>query len=229
MVWSYSENLLRCANDAIQKPEDFGYWGSDDMFVTWGFCGIDKNRDSSILDEMNFDLMSRELMAEFPDDFRIETYNHWAVGHVDRLCVRVLKEDKQITEDNITEAFIKAMYCKDELLDYPVWDDEEYSERSYDAAINVLEDLHFSIRSMVDTNIESWSSQVYRYLSDELGTYVDVDADVYPDDDEILTAVYHLELWNLEAIEEWDEWTNQKELTNIKTIIANKNQLSLFD
>lgn len=229
MSFSYSENLLRCAKDSITKPEDFGYWGSDDMFVTWGFCGIDKHRDSKILEETNFDLMSKELMQEFPEDFRIETYNHWAVGHVVRLCVRVLKEDKEITEDNITEAFAKAMYCKDGLMDYPVWDDSEYSERLYNAAIDAIEDLHYPISSMVDTTIESWSSEVYRYLSEEMGVYVDVDADIYPTDEDILIAVYNLELWNLEEVEEWDEWTTQNQLRSIKTIIANKNQLSLFD
>ena len=52
MVYSgfdYVENILKCAKDGLQKPEDFGYWGSEDMFKTWGFCGVDKNRDSDLL------------------------------------------------------------------------------------------------------------------------------------------------------------------------------------
>lgn len=228
-MFSYTENILRCASDAIQKPDDFGYWGSDDMFVTWGFCGIDKNRDSKILEETNFDQISAHLMSKYPDDFRIEGYRHWAVGHVDRLCVRVLKEDGEVSNENITDAFREAMNCKDQLEDYPIWDEWEYNSRLYLASIEVLDDLPFSIKRMINTDVEDWKQQIYIHLVDEMYVSFDPDADLYPNDDEILHAVYDIELWNYSEIEEWNEWTDGKQLESIESIIRNKNQLSLFD
>ena len=81
----YGENLEKYAKQATTKPEDFGYWGSEDMFKTWGFTNIDQSRDSDILTKSNFKYITEELMGIFPNDFRIENYNHWAVGWVDRL------------------------------------------------------------------------------------------------------------------------------------------------
>ena len=94
MVYSgfdYVENILKCAKDGLQKPEDFGYWGSEDMFKTWGFCGVDKNRDSDLLEISNFDFITKDLISKFPNDFKIENYSHWMVGNVDRLVCRILK------------------------------------------------------------------------------------------------------------------------------------------
>ena len=125
----YSENLLKCAGDAIEKPEDFGYWGPKDTFVTWGFCGVDKTRDSEPLQLSNFKVISSDLMEKFPNDFRIETYRHWAVGSVDRLLCRVLKEQELgIVIDNITDAFKAAMLWQDKLQSYPIADEEDYME-----------------------------------------------------------------------------------------------------
>ena len=89
----YVKNIEKYAKQATKRPDDFGYWGSDDMFNTWGFTNIDQNRDSDVLERANFKYITEELMAIFPDDYRIETYNHWAVGSVDRLVCRVYEED----------------------------------------------------------------------------------------------------------------------------------------
>lgn len=62
MSFVYLDNLIRCAKDALEKPEDFGYWGNDQMFNTWGFCGIDKNRDSKILEESNFEVDRKSVV-----------------------------------------------------------------------------------------------------------------------------------------------------------------------
>lgn len=125
----YSENLIKCAGEAIKKPEDFGYWGSEDTFVTWGFCGIDKHRDSEALQRSNFKVISADLIEKYPDDFRIETYRHWAVGSIDRLLCRVLKNKEDgIVIDNITDAFKSAMLWQDKLQEYPVADEDDYME-----------------------------------------------------------------------------------------------------
>ena len=40
---SYVEDIEKYAKQATTKPEDFGYWGNEDMFDTWGFTNIDQN------------------------------------------------------------------------------------------------------------------------------------------------------------------------------------------
>ena len=56
-----------------------------------------------------------------------------------------------------------------------------------------------------------------------------VDAGAYPKDDEILMALYNLQLWNSNAIEEWNEWTDRNGLERIPFIKENPNQLKLFE
>jgi len=106
--------LVELAQQALQKPEDFGWWGGDEMFDTWGWSGIDVHNASDSVQIVNFDLIKKDLMEKFPDDFEVVGLRHWAVGHVDRLTCRILKNSishDSITDDDITDAFKAAMDC----------------------------------------------------------------------------------------------------------------------
>lgn len=225
-MFYYSENLLRCAKDGLEKPEDFGYWGNKDTFVTWGFCGIDQNRDSKLLDRCNFNVITENLEIRFPGETRIEGFGHWAVGHVDRLVVKILKDESLgIVEENITDVFKAAMEWKDELQDYPVADEEEYASLLFDEAINYIEET--SVKNMIDTDQPHWSEDIYSELLN-MDIHIDLDADIYPDDQEILEAAYNLFIWNMDEKESWDEWCEARGWEKIPTGRSNKNQLTLF-
>jgi hypothetical protein len=128
-VNKFKENVSKCAENALKKPEDFGYWGPEDTFKTWGFCGIDKHRDSETIDISNFRVISSDLINQYPEDFRVETYRHWAVGSVDRLLCRILKDkDFGVVEGNITDAFKAAMVWQDKLQEYPIADENDWAE-----------------------------------------------------------------------------------------------------
>jgi len=228
-IFIYSDNLVRCATDALTKPEDFGYWGPEDTFVTWGFCGIDKTRDSSVMDISNFETISQELMDDYPDDFRIENYSHWACGSIDRLICRILKRETNVELDNITDAFKKAMICKDKLGAYPVYDEEDYHNRLYKEAIGCLYDLPDYLENMIDTNVPNYGEDIYYELTANMNIEFDVDGEQYPKDDDIKYAVYSLQYWNDEATEEWNEWTDQNGMERISTRKKNPNQLKLFE
>lgn len=205
MTFSYSENLIKCATDGLEKPSDFGYWGPKDMFETWGFCGIDKNRDSSILEISNFECMSEELMKEFPNDFRIETYNHWAVGSVTRMVCKILHHKGEITDKNITDAFKKAMKYLDDLSEYSIWNEYDYSERQYERCI---QDLHYSDAvKMVDKSTGNWATDIVSKMYDN-GIFWDSEFECAPDE-EIVLAAYQLKLWNAEYHQEWFDWADQ--------------------
>jgi hypothetical protein len=228
-TFSHVDNIIICAKESLSKPDDFGYWGSEDTFVTWGFCAIDKTRDSSIMDISNFETISKELIEDYPGDFRIESYGHWAVGEVTRLLCRVLKQESDIELDNITDAYKKAMSCKDQLNDYPVYDEDDYHNRLYKEAIGCLYDLPNYLEDMINTNVENYGEDIYYELTANMNIEFDVDGEQYPKDDDIKYAVYSLQIWNPEAIEEWNEWTDQNGLERISVRKENPNQLKLFE
>jgi len=228
---------MRCAKDGLEKPNDFGYWGSDDTFITWGFCGIDKNRDSKILELSNFEVITRNLMLKFPDDFRIEGYSHWAVGHVDRLVVRILKQDGPINEENITDAFRAAMEWKDELEDYPVADDDHYSEMLYQDALEVIRYSPNEILNMIRKDAEDWEDLIYQYLSYYEELRIDSDAEIYPEDDQIVAGIHHYELMFKDedgSYTSWNEFCEENGyedfiVTTEKLMQMNRMQPTLFD
>jgi len=227
---NYELNIEESARLAIKRPEDFGYWGSDDMFKTWGFTGHDKSRDANILERSNFKIISQDLMSKYPEDCRIESYSHWLVGNVERLVCRILlDEDKGIVENNITDVFKLAMRWQDDLNDYPIADENDWSDECYKECIETLEGMGDYLLKMIDTSNKDWAENVHFYLMQEMNVEFDPDADMYPSDDQIRLAVYSLKLWNLEEKEEWDNWAEDSGLEPIYYKDKDKNQLKLFE
>jgi hypothetical protein len=131
MTLQYTKDIAYYAKQALEKPSDFSYWGSGKMFVTWGFSGIGKTSMSDVMDLSNFEVISSSLISEFPHNFRIETYSHWAVGQATQLTCKVLHRKGEITDNNITDAFRKVMEWHEKLANYPVADEQDYHERLY--------------------------------------------------------------------------------------------------
>jgi hypothetical protein len=135
-------DIIEAARAALTRPSDFGYWGSDEMFVTWGYT-LSVHRDSDVLDRSNWQVITDDMLERFPDDCRIESASHWAVGWIEQLAVRVLREDgpvfpAEFNEDDITEAFEAIYEWSDKLSDYPVADEEHYSKLEYDEEMDYL-------------------------------------------------------------------------------------------
>jgi len=236
-VFNYSENILKCAQDGLQIPEDFGYWGPEDMFKTWGFCGIDKNRDSSLLEISNFDVITKDLMSIFPNDFRIETYNHWAVGSVDRLCCRILKQEipfiDQLKYEDITTAFVEAMKWQDQLNDYPVADESDYYEKQYEDSIQYIEGWDLDYPGMIcKENLPDWKDRIYHELLN-MNCEFDDYSKLYPSDESFYEAIYNIGLQNEAQYEKWREFCEKNNLdmpASFENEMSknNKNQLTLF-
>lgn len=88
-------DIVELAKKSTTYPSDFGWYGRQDMFITWGWAGVDMHRDSNILDTSNFNSVIETLKEEFEGDefdenFDVVGLRHWAVGHADRLTVRVV-------------------------------------------------------------------------------------------------------------------------------------------
>lgn len=201
---SYVENIEKYAKQATTKPEDFGYWGSEDMFVTWGFTNIDQNRDSDTLERANFKFITEELMTIFPDDYRIETYNHWAVGSVDRLVCRVYEDntDKKV----IASSFYLAMEWLDKLDDYPVADEETYTKFIDDDNIDSIDFWNYLNPGYVDiVNNPDWAAEVYH----ELEFNMDIDVRSGFKDNDVIIAIYNLQYWSAENYQKWFDFCDE--------------------
>ena len=241
MVYSdfnYSENILKCAKDGLQKPEDFGYWGSDDMFKTWGFCGVDKNRDSDLLEISNFEVITKDLMTKFPLDFRIENYSHWLVGNVDRLVCRILKHEipfiDEVNQEDITIAFRAAMEWLDKLRDYPVADEGDYSDKQYQQGIEEIIEWDKENPGIIykdNLNIENWADRIWYELGNDGYSFED---NYFPSDEVIYKVIYKLGLQNKEQYNKWVEFCEKYNL-DMPASFANEmsknnpDQLKLFE
>ena len=114
--------------------QDFAYSGDLPLGETWAFT-LARHRDSDTLAESNWHVIQRDMHERFPDDVEIVRCSHWAVGHVDHLAVRLMTE-----EGDLTDAGHAILEWKERLDDYPVADDEDFSEREIEVgALPLLE------------------------------------------------------------------------------------------
>lgn len=227
----FQENAVKYAELALKKPDDFGYWGDDDMFNTWGYAGVNKTRDSQNLELSNFHVITKDLMERHPDDFRIERYSHWLVGWVEQLCVRILKKEGEVTEDNITDAFIAALGYQDALDNYPVIDDDHYSEICYEELIEYIKDEGFATEK-IDQSIEDWEHKLAHGLLELHGNIDMSDHMTYLPPDDFYWAIYQEKIYSQdrEWFDFWTEFTNRLNLTPIKyDFIKSETDQTLFD
>lgn len=231
MIDILNYEITELASMALKKPEDFGYWGSKDMFVTWGFAGHDKTRDSNIMEKSNFKVITEDLISRFPNDFVIENYNHWLCGWVDRLICRILiDEEKGFTEDNIAESFKEAIIWHEKLQDYLIADDNDYYNQLHNETIEVIEDMADYLLLMVDKTKDGWSERILYTLENEIGIEFNPDYDQYPDDNKMLEAILKSGLCNPERWGEWNEWCDEQGFDRpIFPVKENPNQLKLFE
>jgi len=204
------DHIVDMASLSLTRPDDFGYWGNADLFHTWGWAGIDYNRDSGVLDKANYQAFHRDIVPLYEDHFTSERMNHWAVGWVERTLVKVLHNDVDgIISTNITEAFCETLSVLESLSDYPVLDDALYSDMEWEENIRVVEDC---APEMIDRDIEGWSEKLFSALLDN-DVEMCPDADCYPSEEEMIAAAYDCGLCGKHHEEEWLEYCFNNNLT----------------
>ena len=204
------EDLIEYARQSLTKPPDFGSWGPSDMFESWGFAGIDTNRDSDIVDRSNYRVFHQVTVSQYPDDFRSEQYDHWAVGSVERTTVKVLKNsDGGIEIDNITDAFIKTCEVLEALMDYPILDEGDYSDLEY---TEIMQDIEESAPDMISKDEFDWSGRLYEELA-YIGVEICPDADIYPMHKDMKEAAYRLGFFSKDHKSEWIEYCTEAGLS----------------
>ncbi len=147
------------------------------------------HRDSGLLELSNAFVIHRRL-DKWPDDIRFERHNHYAVGWIE--CV-VIKIYKNIITKEVTDAFRAycELYCAME--NYSILDESHYSNMEYEAAIKAIEDNGVGLISDVDIPSD-WPYSVYSWLwnNDQREVENIDDQGAYPSKDSIERALVSL-------------------------------------
>lgn len=118
------------------KPDHYAGFNPEGDYLIYS-----KTRDSSILENVNFDRILEELeKLENPEgDKKVYTFSasHWACGWIEYLLV-----DKNADESILQSA--GEIICG--LSDYPVFDESAYSEAQYEAIHDYWEKLDLQER-----------------------------------------------------------------------------------
>ncbi|CAE7889620.1 traC [Symbiodinium microadriaticum] len=144
------------------------------------------HRDSGLLDQSNASVIETALepFTEGDDpDVVMESHNHWAVGHIDGFSIRVFHDGQ------ITDAFRKYHELAESMSNYPILDEEDYSNREIEATWENLPLAAIGIKD--DFELPSdWAEQVYQWLSDNRCNALESrdDQGGWPDEDDFRAA-----------------------------------------
>jgi hypothetical protein len=131
------------------------------------------NRDSGLLDQSNAAAIAEALKpftkGQDPDVVA-EHHTSWLCGWVDGLSIKVFKRGR------ITRAFRTYFDLQQRLNDYPLLDEDDYSNRVYEATLANIADSAWRLKKQYDLP-SNWAFEVYRWLSDQDCTEIENDDD----------------------------------------------------
>ncbi len=155
------------------------------------------NRDSGLLDQSNADAIA-EAMEPFTDgddpDVVMESHDHWAVGHVDGFSIRVYRDCE------ITDAFRAYHDLAEQMADYPILDEADYSNREFEATFENITDAAWRVKHEYELP-DGWEGDVYSWLSDHRQSGVENrdDQGGYPEEQDLRDAFDALGYERIEA------------------------------
>ena len=144
------------------------------------------NRDSGLLDQSNAAVIRKAMMSFTEGDdpnVVFESHTHWAVGHVDGFSIRVFRRGR------ITKAFRTYHELAERMADYPILDENDYSERELNATFENVDLAAWKLKQEFSLP-EDWQSDVYSWLSDHRDHALENTDDQggWPDDDDLEAA-----------------------------------------
>jgi hypothetical protein len=120
------------------------------------------HRDSGLLARSNAGAIAGALepfTTGDDADVVLESHSHWAVGHVDGFSIRVYRGGE------ITAAFRTYHRLLERLAEYPILDEDDYSSREYEAALDNLVDASRRLEGRYQLP-DGWEGEAYSWLSD---------------------------------------------------------------
>lgn len=118
------------------QPQHLERWTKPDHYAGAAWpeyysAGVGQSRDSDCLEESNFACMLKALGGE-TDTVIVVRESHWAVGWVEWIAIH----------QSDTRALQEADRLKACLADYPILNEEDFSEREMEAANVVWRDCY---------------------------------------------------------------------------------------
>jgi hypothetical protein len=112
-------------------------------------CDESDNPQSSLIQGLEPFVESGDVVPEH--------HSHWACGWIDGFAIRVFDN-----KDDVTPAF--SAYCdlQARLADYPILDEQDYSRREYDAAIDWIQREGRGL--VIEDAPDDWPEQVFSWL-----------------------------------------------------------------
>jgi len=163
-----------------------GYCAEDDQ-LNWFVIPLIQTRDSGPLDRSNFKVATEWLEnckgLEEEVDWTIYRFNHWGPGWFEIILVKPGTEAQSIAEE-----------IKKKVLDYPVLDEEDYSNTSYEEYLESWENYgrnefvyalisHFDLsdiaRDLVEDAPHEEVDKFFTELDISSGEYWDTDSGVH--------------------------------------------------
>lgn len=169
--------------------DSFGWYSKPDDCERWAIV-YTHNRDSGLLDQSNAAEIAAEL-AQFQSsgDIKEEDHNHWACGWIKGYALRVYDENETLTP--VFQAYCGLMA---RLADYPILDEEDYSLREHEAALEYIEQAR--PRCLEGEPLpEHWPAEVFSWLWDHEQRECENpdDTGAAPSDESIMRAI--ADLW----------------------------------
>lgn len=146
-----------------KKFRDWSWWDRPGDDQHYGIHYM-THRDADLVTVSNWEvsqqILAPHLNADEPDIW-IEYHSHWACGWVEGYVVRVFNADGAITDA------ARALYDVIERIDdYHLLDEEDYSQREYDAQIESIKSTYLRNSDMIDDPPDDWPEQVWQHLWD---------------------------------------------------------------
>lgn len=152
---------------AVRNQDSFAYFGDRGHWL----MAIGQHRDSEALTRSNFRTVHKDLETRFSGSVAIERFNHWAVGW---------NESVLIDPSNV-DAVNAAGDWQARLDDYPVADDDDFSDLEYGETLESIEACGLDAVMMGhSTPPESWdcpNGYRYSYTCEHCGQEIAVCSD----------------------------------------------------
>lgn len=136
------EHAKLLAAAAIKRPGSFAMFDKLGRVWfepgAWGFSPIGTHRDADTLTRSNWEVITKDLLARFPDSFLVFHTSHCLVGRYDHLAVNTGDES----------AMIALAEWAHKLDGYPVANEDHWSELEWSEACEYWERM--SVADRVD-------------------------------------------------------------------------------
>lgn len=151
------------------------------------------HRDSGLIEQSNETVIDRYLERYIGRTVITESHNHWACGHIDGYAILCYSRRRKPTR-----AYATLCSLLDRMAEYPLLDEDDYSEREYVAACEYINSQAKHLAGEHDINLptdQPIGGLIYSWLADngrdrELENCDDTGA--APSDESILEALQAL-------------------------------------